>query len=83
MKEQKPCEHCQNLFTPQRKTARFCCDSCRAGNHLQAKRDKDKEERIRAGLPVVTRNRAKIDKVDETEAQRIERLKVIVNSLLR
>ncbi|MEX2606032.1 MAG: hypothetical protein WD708_01700 [Kiritimatiellia bacterium] len=68
------------MFHPARRDARFCCDTCRTLHHLEAKRDKERAERVKAGLPVRLRER---DKIEETEAERLERLRRTVNRLPR
>ena len=73
----KTCEHCKREFLYQRKTARFCCDTCRTLAHLATKREEERAEN-----PDKPRRKRK-EAIQETEAERLARLKAAVNRLPR
>jgi hypothetical protein len=49
-----PCSHCGQLFTPRRKTARFCSATCRSQVHRQ--RMRDNIDKLIAAMPSYTAN---------------------------
>ena len=44
--ERKPCDQCGSMWTPMRKTSRFCSDQCRLKSHRKAVTDKRDFDRM-------------------------------------